>query len=224
MMLKLHRSVSEQNVRTRVAGSLGAMTTICSFLRNVEITEMQRLSKWWYTTGVSRIQNRVQLHTMTRHTRLFFLIFDTQNFKGVFEFLPRHKKIMIKHNVCDQTVFPFGFRYVQTVKNQIFYCGGIGISKKCFEPKQREDGSFYRTNQSWMGVERQQHSMCTSGDDSFVVTGSNYKLFGKKCQEYRISENLWYKLPDMSVSRFDHSSCSFRKRVIYVFGGYVRSL
>ena len=88
----------------------------------------------------------------------------------------------------------------------------------------KEDGSgFERTNLSYMGVERQQHSMCTSGDDSFVVTGSNFKLFANKCQEYKISENCWYKLPDLTVGRFDHSSCSFRKRTIYVFGGYSRS-
>ena len=96
------------------------------------------------------------------------------------------------------------------------------MDKKCYELVKTEAG-FRKEDRSFMGVSRQNHSICTSGDDSFVVTGSSMRLVSHKCQEYRIQENLWYGLPDLKSGRFDHSSCSFRKRTIYVFGGYSRS-
>ena len=66
--------------------------------------------------------------------------------------------------------------------------------------------------------------MCTLKDDSFVVTGSNKTLAARKCQEYNAAENWWYGLPDLRQSRFDHSSCSFDRHLVFVFGGYSHSL
>ena len=83
---------------------------------------------------------------------------------------------------CTANISPMGFNYVQTIKNRLFTCGGIAQDRLCFElVYSMEQKGFVQEKRSNMGVQRQNHSICTSGDDSFVVTGSNHTLASKKC-------------------------------------------
>ena len=45
----------------KIVTSFGAMMSIFSFIKEKEKVKWQQLSKWWYVTGVSRIQTRLYL-------------------------------------------------------------------------------------------------------------------------------------------------------------------
>ena len=107
-MLRVTKSYYDTDVRRLIAFSYGAMHTILSYLRQIEITELQLISKWFYKIGVARIQMHVQLHTLNLYERIYFLLYNEDS---MFEYLPRHKKV-IKHAVSGDASFPHGFGYV----------------------------------------------------------------------------------------------------------------
>ena len=49
---------------------------------------------------------------------------------------------------------------------------------------------------------RQGHSVCVSGPDHLIVTGSIRDAVGHKVEQYCISENSWKELPDLRVDTF----------------------
>ena len=54
-----------QDMRTEIWHSYGATCTILSFLSQIEATELQRLNRFMYKTGLPRAQTRVRLEPMT---------------------------------------------------------------------------------------------------------------------------------------------------------------
>ena len=113
LVLTVTKSYYDQDVRRLVAFSFGAMTTVFSYFRQIETTELQRLSKWFYKTGISRVQMRVMLHTLSCFDQVYFLFYGEE---FLFEYIPRLKKVL-KLPVSGDSNFPLGFGYVQTIKN-----------------------------------------------------------------------------------------------------------
>lgn len=50
---------SKTRMASLMAGSYGAMTTLFSFFEQAWQVKMQQLSRWWYRSGVARIQTKI---------------------------------------------------------------------------------------------------------------------------------------------------------------------
>ena len=63
------------------------------------------------------------------------------------------------------------------------------------------------------------HSLCAVGDKTLVVTGSFLSYSRDKAELYSVERDEWSELPDLSEPRYQHSSCSFEQRYVFLFGG-----
>ena len=82
-----------------------------------------------------------------------------------------------------------------------------------------EDLTCIASERVRMAHYRQGHSVCVSGPDHLIVTGSIRDAVGHKVEQYWISENSWKELPDLRSGYFWHSSCTFDERYVFVVGG-----
>ena len=72
-----------------------------------------------------------------------------------------------------------------------------------------------------MKYARHGHSVCHLRDKFLVVTGSrcNEEEAYRRCEQYNIDLDVWFKIPDLNVGRYYHSSCPFNDQYVFVFCG-----
>ena len=67
--------------------------------------------------------------------------------------------------------------------------------------------------------ERTLSSICALGDKSLVVTGSFVSYSRIRAEKFCIATNTWTELPMLNEEKYNHSSCSFEHRYVFLFGG-----
>ena len=63
------------------------------------------------------------------------------------------------------------------------------------------------------------HSLCSVNSEIYSLGGNNGQAYFNDCQKYKISQNIWSKLPNLQCPRGACASFSFNGRTIYVLGG-----
>ena len=133
------------------------------------------------------------------------------------------------------------FSYCQTPSGRVFVHGGDTQWQSLHEilmqekepapkddynwddehPKKVEKDSYKVVRRASSTYRRSLHSMCVVGETMLVVTGTFSKFGeGKRCEIYDTERDEWREIKQLNWGRRRHSSCSFRARFVYVFGGW----
>ena len=98
------------------------MTTVLSFFNEIQRTEMQQLSLWWYHVNVPRIQNKVKISVVKCHDFVYYLLVET---KQVLKYDWWTRNIR-SFPINDKMPLPNGMNFIQTPTNKLYVVGGRG--------------------------------------------------------------------------------------------------
>ena len=180
---------------------------------------MQILSIWLYQVGISRVQMRLHLEQPHEVTRMIF-------------FLLREHKAVIRYDAHEQRVkmveivtnhfkrFPKSFSYVQCPRSERLFLieSSTERNKVCLELVLKE-GVYVTEDRSSFKYGRMHGSVCAVNEDVLVLTGG-ITPSSDKCEVYSVARDEWTLEPNkLNVGRRLHGSCSFNRRLCYIFGG-----
>ena len=66
---------------------------------------------------------------------------------------------------------------------------------------------------------RRMMSSVTALDDNHLVVTGGLNPSGTKSEYYSVEDDSWKTIADLGIGRKMHSSCSFNRASVFVFGG-----
>lgn len=119
----------------------------------------------------------------------------------------------------DEGKFPSSFCYVQTpVSNRLFLIEGHSSALKACVELVRLGNEFQPVLRASMNYRRMLASVTAVDEGNLVVSGG-LSPSGSKTECYDVGQDKWTCLPELNVGRKAHASCSFNRKLIFVFGG-----
>ena len=114
-MLTLQALFSEAHRVKDILRSYGATTTIFSFMKSFNVLEFQRINKWMYQKGVSRVQKNWKF-VSTQH--MFYLTYgDSLRFSKT---LVRYESLSGEIETLSDPVFDFYMHRTVKVKSHLY--------------------------------------------------------------------------------------------------------